>query len=310
MTKEKIINRVRESVPFLMLIALIILFALTTSGRFFTQYNLKMLLIQSSLYIVGGVGATFVMAHGNLDFSLGGIVALSAVIGCTVGMKHPFLTLPVCLAVGVICSMAVGAIHMYAKIPCFVVGFSFMFAGKGFAAAMTSASPRITPASIGQLNTFGFYVAVAVIIVVIGYFILNYTKIGKFNKAIGSNVNAARLSGVPVNKYKFLAFLVTGITIGLTSFVNLVRSGGCTAQTGQSYETQILLALSLGGISLTGGSSVKIRSIVIGAILFMMLDNGLLLMGVDANWIDLIRGIIFILTVFISYDKKSVGFVA
>mgnify|MGYP000811549408 FL=1 len=113
-----------------------------------------------------------------------------------------------------------------------------------------------------------------------------------------------------MNKYKFLAFLVTGITIGLTSFVNLVRSGGCTAQTGQSYETQILLALSLGGISLTGGSSVKIRSIVIGAILFMMLDNGLLLMGVDANWIDLIRGIIFILTVFISYDKKSVGFVA
>ncbi|MCG4808266.1 hypothetical protein L0P46_10375, partial [Collinsella aerofaciens] len=78
MMKEKIINRVRESVPFLMLIALIILFALTTSGRFFTQYNLKMLLIQSSLYIVGGVGATFVMAHGNLDFSLGGIVALSA----------------------------------------------------------------------------------------------------------------------------------------------------------------------------------------------------------------------------------------
>ena len=55
---------------------------------------------------------------------------------------------------------------------------------------------------------------------------------------------------------------------------------------------------------------MKIRSIVIGAILFMMLDNGLLLMGVDANWIDLIRGIIFILTVFISYDKKSVGFVA
>lgn len=72
MMKEKIINRVRESVPFLMLIALIILFALTTSGRFFTQYNLKLLLIQSSLYIVGGVGATFVMAHGNLDFSLGG----------------------------------------------------------------------------------------------------------------------------------------------------------------------------------------------------------------------------------------------
>ena len=61
---------------------------------------------------------------------------------------------------------------------------------------------------------------------------------------------------------------------------------------------------------MTCGSSVKIRSIVIGSILFMMLDNGLLLMGVDANWIDLIRGIIFILTVFISYDKKSVGFVA
>ena len=177
MMKEKIINRVRESVPFLMLIALIILFALTTSGRFFTQYNLKMLLIQSSLYIVGGVGATFVMAHGNLDFSLGGIVALSAVIGCTVGMKYPILTLPVCLAVGIVCSLAVGAIHMYAKIPCFVVGFSFMFAGKGFAAAMTSASPRITPSSIGQLNTFGFYVAVAVVIVVIGYFILNYTKL-------------------------------------------------------------------------------------------------------------------------------------
>lgn len=123
-------------------------------------------------------------------------------------------------------------------------------------------------------------------------------------------MNAARLSGIAVNKYKLLAFLITGITVGITSFVNLIRSGGCTAQTGQSYETQVLLALALGGISMAGGSSVKMRSIVIGAILYMMLDNGLLLMGVSANWIDLIRGVIFILTVYISFDKKSVGFIA
>lgn len=310
MNEEKVINKVKESIPLLMLLGLIILFALTTEGRFFTAYNLKVLLIQSSLYIIGGVGATFVMAHGNMDFSLGGIVAIAAGIGCVAGNEVTWLTLPMCILAGIVCSILVGLIHIYAKVPCFVVGFSFMFAGKGFTAALTSKVARFTPTALSKLDTFAFYLVMSLIVVVLGTFLLNYTKIGKFNKAIGSNINAARLSGIAVNKYKLLAFLITGITVGITSFVNLIRSGGCTAQTGQSYETQVLLALALGGISMAGGSSVKMRSIVIGAILYMMLDNGLLLMGVSANWIDLIRGVIFILTVYISFDKKSVGFIA
>lgn len=310
MSKQKAKVILREAVPFLTLLALIIFFAVTTGGTFLSAYNIKTLFIQSSLYIIGGVGATFVMAHGNLDFSLGGELAIAAVFGCMVGSYNSAMVLPVCIVIGILCSFIVGTVHMYARIPCFIVGFSMMFAGRGIASAMVDRIVVVTPASLNSLNTLGFYAVATVITVVIGYIIFEYTRVGKNNKAIGSNPKAAELSGIPIKKYKYMAFIITGITIGLTAFVSLIRAGGFTGKTGANFETQVLLALVLGGISLTGGSSVRIRSIVIGAILYMMLDNGLLLMGVEASWIDLIRGVIFLFTVYVSYDKKAVGFVS
>ena len=85
----------------------------------------------------------------------------------------------------------------------------------------------------------------------------------------------------------------------------MIRAGGVTGNTGSMFETDILIALVLGGMSISGGSSSKMRSIVIGAFILMMLGNGLILWGVDPNLINAVRGIVFLAAVVLTYDRSS-----
>lgn len=298
-------NLVKTLTPFLGIIIVFVLFSVSTGGKFIAISNLQLIVLQSVITIVGGIGTTFVMSHGNLDFSQGGTVALSAVAGYFASTVNPALVLPVCIMVGVLCSSAVAVVHIVCRVPAFIVGLCIMFIGRGVAGAMFEKTSMIAPASFMDLDNIQFFAIVLIVTFVVAYIIFDYTKVGKYNRAIGSNERAARLSGVPVNLYKYLAFLISGITLGLCAFLSMIRAGGVTGNTGSMFETDILIALVLGGMSISGGSSSKMRSIVIGAFILMMLGNGLILWGVDPNLINAVRGIVFLAAVVLTYDRSS-----
>lgn len=116
------------------------------------------------------------------------------------------------------------------------------------------------------------------------------------------------LSGIKVNKYKVIAFVISGICVGIAAFVTVIRGGGAGAQTGNSLETNVLLALTLGGIPLAGGSGTKMRSALIGGLTLFILNNGLTLWGIDPTLIYVVKGIVFLAVVFVSigHDKSKV----
>lgn len=305
-TVLKVTEWVKKAIPFLGLIILIILFGATTEGRFLKIANLKNIFSQAAIVMVAGTGCSFVMSHNNLDFSLGGACAMSAVAGIIVGAKVSYaLMLPVCLVVGMLCGLITAALHIKAQIPAFMAGMCVMFAGRGLAQGAYLQFVMTLPKDYKVLQNIWFYLGVVIVVFVIAYVLFEYTKIGKFNKLIGSNPQVAKLSGIPVNKYKLIAFVVSGFTVGVAAFMSIIRGGGVGAQTGTNLETNVLLALTLGGFPLTGGSQSRMRSIIIGSLVLFILNNGLQLWGVDPTVINVIKGAVFLVVVYITIDRGS-----
>lgn len=297
---------VKKAIPFLGLIILIIVFGATTGGRFLKITNLKNIFSQAAIVMVAGTGASFVMAHNNLDFSLGGACAMSAVAGIVLGGKLSYaLMLPVCLIVGMLCGLITSVLHIKARIPAFMAGMCIMFAGRGLAQGAYLQFVMTLPVEYKVLQNIWFYLGVVVLVFAVAYILFEYTKIGKFNKLIGSNPQVAHLSGIPVDKYKVIAFIVSGFTVGVAAFMSIIRGGGVGAQTGTNLEINVLLALTLGGFPLTGGSASKMRSIIIGSLVLFILNNGLQLWGVDPTLINVIKGIVFLAVVYITIDRGS-----
>ena len=115
---------------------------------------------------------------------------------------------------------------------------------------------------------------------------------------------AAELSGISVSKYKTIAFVLSGLTLGIAACLTVVRSPNIVSSIGTNLETNVLLALSLGGMSMTG-IFIKMRSAVIGTLIFYILNNGLTLWGLDANYVDIVKAAFFLFTVTISIDRSQ-----
>lgn len=295
----------KSAIPFMGFIIIFLLFSLTTDGKFLTKGNLEILLIQAALVIVAGVGASFVMAHGNLEFSLGGATAISCMAAVLAGKISPAFVLIVGMIVGMALSLVSAFVHTQMHVPAFVVGMCIMILGKGMTQTFSAIIVMNAPASFSKLNNAWFYALVVLIVFIVGFILMEHTKIGMYNKAIGSNTDAAQLSGIAVDKYKTLAFVISGVCIGICAFLTLVRSGGVSSTCGQNLETNTLIAVVLGGIPLSGGTRLKLYSVLLGAFSFYMLSNGLSIWGVNPDLVNIIKGAVFILFVYFTYDRNS-----
>ncbi len=291
-------------IPYAGIIIVFLLFALTTDGKFATIKNMQLIITQAAITMVGAIGCTFVMAHNNLDFSLGGALALCSVGAFFIAEKTSFaLLLPCCIIIGLLSSSFTAFIHVKLHIPAFMAGLCIMFAGKGIAQAAFASKQMFLPISVSGMSSLPFYLIIVIVIFVLGWILFNYTKIGKYNRLIGSNADTASLSGISVGKYKTAAFLISGVCVGTAAFMTMVRTGGITGATGTNFETEVLLSLTLGGIPLTGGSKTKIRSAIVGTLIYYFLNNGLVLWGVDASIVSIIKAVIFLVAVVVTIDR-------
>ncbi len=298
------VEKLRKIIPIAGLLIIFVIFSLTTGGMFLKWNNIQNLIAQSSITMVAAIGTAFVMTHNNLDFSLGGACALCCVLSYLIVGSNMALFFILCIVFGIICGLFSAILHVKGEVPAFIAGMCLMFAGRGLAQSV-AAGRTMMVAQAAKFNNVWFFVIVLVVVFLIGYFLYNYTKIGKYQKLIGTNPKAAELSGINVGRYKTIAFVISGVTIGIASCLTIIRSPSIVGATGTNLETNVLLALSLGGLSMTGGSSSKIRTAVIGTLIFFMLNNGLTLWGLDPNLVDIIKAIFFLGTVAISIDRSQ-----
>lgn len=302
-------DKIRKIIPIAGLLILILLFSFTTDGKFFTWRNFQNIIMQASIALVAAVGTVFVMAHNNLDFSLGGACALASVLAYLVSGGNLWLFMVLAIVFGVVCGLFTAVVHIYGRVPAFMGGLCLMFAGRGVAQSAT-ANQYMFLAESSKLNNFWVFLITVIVVYGLGFFLFNYTKIGKYQKLIGTNPKATELSGINVNKYKTLAFIISGVTLGIAASLTLSRSLAVTGNTGLNLETDVLLALSLGGISMAGGSATRIRSAVIGVLTYYILNNGMLLWGMNPDYVDIVKAVFFLATVSISIDRSEYDLIA
>lgn len=302
-------KQLRQLIPVMGLLIMILIFSFTTGGKFLNLTNLKSITMQMSITFVAACGTIFVMAHNNMDYSLGGACALCSIGAYFCSGGNIILFFIFAIIFGICCGFLSAFIHVVGRVPAFMGGMCIMFAGRGVAQTL-GANTSMLMVSASKYNNIVFFLIVDIVVFISCFILFKYTKIGKYQKLIGSNPRGAELSGINVNKYKVIAFVISGATVGIASGLTLCRSAAVTGNTGLSLEINVLLSLCLGGLPLKGGSTSNIRSALIGTMCYFILQNGLLLWGLNADFVDIVKAIFFLSIVFITTDRSQQAFAA
>lgn len=307
--KQKVkmsLEEIKRFLPIIGLVAVILLFTVLTKGDILSPTNLLLIWKQAAMQIIACVGMTFVLAHGNLDFSFGANIAISCAAGALAGANiASWLFLPVCILTGIALEVFMCFIHLSCKVPAIVVSWALMFFNQGIMTTLVGKYSLKIPDSFVFLDNIAFYIVVTLAACLAGWYLLDYTRLGKYNKAIGSNIVNAEFTGIPVNKYKYLAYLVSGTAVGICAVVCMARGRTASTLTASGTAIDVLIAVVLGGMSLGGGTRTRISAGIIGTLLLQFLTIGLTMVGVDNNLIGMIKGIIFLSAVFVTFDRKS-----
>ncbi|HAH59442.1 MAG TPA: hypothetical protein DCL86_14955 [Bacteroidales bacterium] len=302
--KKNVFQRAEYILPFAGLLVIVIAFSITTRGTLWTSDNLLAILSTIIPLILGGCGMIFVVAQGGCDLSVGSASAIAGTLAAIACQNLGFAAyIPTAILIGALIGLFNGVIVSHFKVQSIMVTLAMLIALRALVVYITNGSVIYVPEQVLDLNNYSIKIPVFLVAVLIMYFLFEYTKVGYFSKSIGENEMAAKYTGIPVNKYKIIAFILSGIMAGLVGSLNVGRIGGVDPTMGNFFELEVMIALFVGGVPVTGGSGSKIYRLFIGAITVSVLENGLTLSKVDAGSAELIEGIILIavisLTLFI-----------
>jgi ribose transport system permease protein len=307
--KAKRTRIIGNVLPFTGLAFITIFFLVVTKGVLINPSNLENLLNQCFTLTIISVGASFVYAHGGFDFSLGASCGLAQLVGAAllVYTDTPiWLAITLCILTAVTCSAIVGGSSLLFGVPVFVASLCVRSIAIGILSTATSETEIILNYGKYQyISNTGVKAVVLLAIVAAGFFMFEYTRLGKYEKAIGGNILTAQQAGVKTGRNIFIAYIILGICVGIAATFTMFRTSLISAQTGSGLEFDVMTAIVLGGFPLTGGDRSKIQSTIIGVMTVTILSNGLILWGLDPSLINGIKGILFLVIVGLSYDRSN-----
>lgn len=291
--------------PYLGLLGVIIFFQIYSGGRVLTASNFKAIVSECFFIIIGVTGYVFIMAQGNLDFSIGAVMGLCCATASLGASIHPVLAIPFAIIPGGLAGLINGMVHVKLKVGALIGTMSVQFIVNGILILILAAGSLTAPLHMLKWYTMPVRFIMILIIVLVGLYFFHYTSYGKSCRAMGTCHEAARQSGVKVGALKITAFVVMGVLTGLLGFFSLIRTGTSTVLTGSELLMNVLCAALLGGIPLSGGAGTKFDSVIIGSLTMAFLTNGMVLMGLSTYDKQLIKGIVFLITIAISFDRKN-----
>ena len=297
-------NILRAVLPIAGLFVIFIIFNIFTNWRMVS--NLPLVLSQAYVVMISATGVFFIMTMGGLDFSQGSILGISSIVVCILSKYN----IPLAILGGICTGAIIGGINGYfyvnRKIQSFIVTICTMFLLRGVIRYLTTNAPVAGSAALVNFDTIELKVGITVIIVLTAFVIFRFTKFGKYLKAIGAGEKAAIFAGIRTDNMKFLVYVLAGAMTGFAAFINVIKVGSVTSSGGSQLETQILIALVLGGMPISGGAKVRFENIIIGSLLYIVLNSGLTMMGFSTQMMQLIQGVVFLIFVAVFADRKSI----
>ena len=281
--------------------------------NFLTKTNILNLLRQSSIIGIIATGMTFVVISGNFDLSVGAIAALSGAITMTFlsGGPNLFLAILVSLTVGALIGAVSGVLVAKVNIPSLIATMGMVTITRGILLLYTGGYPvsgfNNVLSAMGNDYFLGIPIPVIVFFtgIILSYIVLSYTKFGRYVFAVGGNEGAARLSGINVDKYKILVFIINGCFAALAGIILVSRLGTATPVAGEGYELDAIASAVIGGTSVSGGEG-NILMTIIGVLLISVISNSFNLLGVNIYFQYIFKGLIILAAVGLdSYSKRK-----
>ena len=299
-------SRVRAVLPIIGLIVVSGVFNVLSHGQLLAPANIKLLMSQVYVTMIAATGVFFIMTMGGLDFSQGSILGISSIVFCFLSRYN----VPLAIIGGILAGATIGAINgfFYVKrrVKSFVVTICTMFLFRGVIEfATTNAPVQGDIVKTVSLNNDVLKIAITLIVLCTAFFFFRFTKFGRYLKAIGAGEKAAAFSGIETDKMKFLIYILAGAITGLAAFINVVKVGSVTASSGNQLETQIMIALVLGGMPISGGAKVKFENVVVGSLLYIILNAGRVTLGLTPAMQQLIEGIGVLIVVAVTSDRNA-----
>jgi len=301
-------QQIRSLITALGMLPVLILLAVgfhLMTGKFLSVSNLSIVMQQASINIVLAAGMTFVILTGGIDLSVGSTLAAAA-MGAVITSLVPglgWLGILAGLGIGLIFGLANGALIAFLALPPFIVTLGSLTAVRGVARLMgddtTVFNANLPFAVLGNGSVFGIPILaiIALLVIVLSWFILRRTVLGTWIYAVGGNQEAARLTGIKVSLVLLFVYGMSGPLSGLGGVMSAARLYAANGlQLGQAYELDAIAAVILGGTSFVGGVG-SIWGTLIGALIIAVLSNGLILTGVSDIWQFIIKGLVIIAAV-------------
>ena len=303
----------RQYLVYIGFVVLFLFFAIVLRDSGFTSpNNLLNIARQTAIIATMAVAMTFVIAAGQIDLSVGAVAGLASVTtALTIARFGPVAGILVGLLTGFIVGALNGLLVTRLVIPSFLVTLGMMGVARGTAMWMTDTAPVpildqrfngvFGSGSVGPVPSLLIWI---VVVTVVGAVVLRKTAYGRQVLATGGNERAARFSGVDTARIGFLVLTVSGVVAALAGMLYAGRLQSGRFQWGEGDELSVIAAVVLGGTSLFGGSGSVVGS-VLGALLIGVVNNGLILMGLETSQQIIIRGLIIIVAVALASRKYS-----
>jgi len=289
------------------------------NSRFLSFRNLGYILTDVSICGIVAVGMTFVIISAGVDLAVGSVLGFAAMGAAWLvelaGLDlHPSWLFALCTAVGL--GAAAGFIHGQIttglRVPPFITTLGGLSAWRGATLLINHGGPiHDFDAGYrwwGNGSVLGIPVPVVIFVMVasVGWIVQRYTRYGRHIYAVGGNVEAARLSGLNVQALTCSVYVIVGTLAGLAGFLLSARLGSSEATAGNGYELRVIASVVIGGASLSGGTG-GVGGTIIGALLIGVLSNGLVMMGVNSYYQEIVIGLIIVLAVALDSFAKRRG---
>lgn len=278
--------------------------------NFWSATNIANVSRQISILALISVGQTFAILSAGIDLSVGSLLALVSVM-CAEGMLAFGLTggMLVGVLTGAACGLVNGLLIAKARVPAFIATLGMLVAARGLALTISGGLPvaglphEFLFLGAGYIGPFPIPSVIAAVAFVIAYFVMTRTRFGRYVYAIGSNEEAAVLSGINVAKYKILVYVVSGFCAGIAGVVLTSRVISGQPTLGEVQELYAIAAVVIGGGKITGGVGGIGRTLM-GVLVLGVLSNGLNLIQVSSYVQNIVVGVIIIVAVYIDLARE------
>ncbi len=301
-------TNIREISLLIVMMVIAIFVEYRSGGNFLTAENLSDMFTETSVLAICAVGMMFVMVTGGIDLSIGAIMALGAMAGCSVLKNNPGIptiaVVTIAMAVGTVSGFLNGVLVSKLKILPIIAtlgtmniyrGITYLVANGSWVKQQEMGSNFLSLAT-GKVLGINNLILIALVVYIAAAFFMTQTRAGRKIYAVGNSEESARVSGIKTDNTLILVYTLLGVIAGLAGTLYVCKYGVAQGETCTGYEMNVIAACVLGGVSVNGGTG-RVPGVLLGAVLLGILNNAMPLIHVSSFWQEAIRGLIILLSI-------------